>query len=149
VEYFSRCGIYRGFVPFDQLRKELFLADAFLTVMSFQPADRVFVETSFTTKWLDYAPLGKPIFVWGPAYCSAARFARETRASVVVDNPEPQCLARAIEKVANNSTCWGNAGRAIAKVAAQELSAERLHGVLRQKLEELVAGNHSAFRKNG
>jgi glycosyltransferase involved in cell wall biosynthesis len=141
VEHFTRCGIYRGFLPFEQLRKELSRADAFLTIMSFQPADRTFVETSFTTKWLDYAPCSKPIFVWAPAYSSAARFARETGAGVAVDNPEPQAIVSAIQTGASNSKRWRETGDAAARVAANELNAGRLHGLLRQKLMELITAN--------
>jgi glycosyltransferase involved in cell wall biosynthesis len=146
VEHFTRCGIYRGFLPFEQLRKELSRADAFLTTMSFQPADRTFMETSFTTKWLDYAPFGKPIFVWAPAYSSTARFARETGAGVVVDKPEPQAVVSAIQTAIANPNQWGEAGRAAARVAANELNTERLHGLLHQKLMELVMTNRVASR---
>jgi Glycosyltransferase len=138
VERFTRCGIHRGFLPFEQLRQELLRADAFLTAMSFDPSDRTFVETSFTTKWLDYAPYGKPIFVWSPAYSSAARFARDTGAGVVVDNPKPQALVSAIQNMVADSRRWGEAGRAASCVAAHELNASRLHEMLRTRLMELV-----------
>jgi stringent starvation protein B len=114
--------------------------------MSFQPADRTFMETSFTTKWLDYAPFGKPIFVWAPAYSSTARFARETGAGVVVDKPEPQAVVSAIQTAIANPNQWGEAGRAAARVAANELNTERLHGLLHQKLMELVMTNRVASR---
>jgi glycosyltransferase involved in cell wall biosynthesis len=146
VEYFTRCGILRGFLPFDQLRNELSRADAFLTAMSFHPADRVFVETSFTTKWLDYAPCGKPIFVWAPNYSSAAHFVRETGAGLVVDDPEPKAVVSVIQTVATNPTRWGEAGSAAARVAAKELNAEYLHTVLRQHLMKLVVENQLANR---
>jgi hypothetical protein len=141
VEHFTRCGILRGFLPFEQLRNELSRAEAFLVAMSFQPSDRTFVETSFTTKWLDYAPCGKPIFVWAPAYSSAARFARETGAGVAVDDPEPQAIVSAIQTEASNSKRWRETGDAAARVAANELNAGRLHGLLRQKLMELITAN--------
>jgi hypothetical protein len=146
VEHFTRCGIHRGFLPFEQLRNELSRADAFLTTMSFHPADQVFVETSFTTKWLDYAPCGKPIFVWAPAYSSAARFARQTGAGVIVDDSTPQAVMSAIQMLAANPNQWLEAGRVAARVAANELNAERLHGMLYQKLMALVTANRLAPR---
>ncbi len=141
IEHFTRRGIHRGFLPFEQLKQELSRADAFLTIMSFQPDDRTFVETSFTTKWLDYAPCGKPIFVWAPAYSSAARFARKTGAGIVAANPEPKELVSVVRALAASAEQWGKAGRAAARVAAHELNAERLHELLRIKLVGLVSAN--------
>jgi glycosyltransferase involved in cell wall biosynthesis len=146
VEHFTQSGVYRGFLPFKQLRDEFARADAFLTTMSFQPDDRTFVETSFTSKWLDYVPYGKPIFVWAPPYSSAIRFAAETGAGIVVDVPEPEAVMAAIKEVMADTERWTQTGRAAARVAANELNAERLHGLLCERLGALVAGKRSCLQ---
>ena len=54
-------GIYLGFKPPQEAALVLAGADALLVVMSFEPEHRLFMETSFTTKFLDYTAFGKPI----------------------------------------------------------------------------------------
>jgi hypothetical protein len=131
-------GIYMGFLPFKELKVFMAAADAFLTVMSFEKAEEPFVGTSFTTKWLDYAPYGRPIIAWAPAYSTASGFARSTGAGVVVDDPSPEAALSTIENLMSNPARWLEAGSASARVAAQELCPERLHGLLCAQLQALV-----------
>jgi hypothetical protein len=141
IQHFSKVGIYRGFLSFKELKFELERADAFLLTMGFGELDRTFMETSFPTKWVDYTPYGKPIFVWAPEYSSSARFARDTGAGIIVDKLEPQALVTAIETTAADASGWLEAGLAAARVAATEFNAKRLHGLLREKLLAVIAMN--------
>ena len=68
-------GIYLGFRPPHEAASVLAGADALLVVMSFEPEHRRFMQTSFTTKFLDYTAFCKPIVVWGPEYCTPVRIA--------------------------------------------------------------------------
>ena len=74
-------GIYLGFKPPEEATAVLSGADALLVVMSFETEHRLFMETSFTTKFLDYTAFGKPIILWGSGILhagssSAARWRR-------------------------------------------------------------------------
>jgi len=139
VQHYTRTGVYRGYLPFSALRDELEKADAFITTMSFAREDRVFVETSFTTKWLDYAPLGKPIVVWGPEYSSAARFARAKPTGLVVEDFKPASVIAAIERLRADHVEWTRLSLGAMDVAKNELNAERLHNLLKTRLLELVS----------
>jgi hypothetical protein len=80
-------GVYRGRVPFDELRSEAPTADILLLPMGFGEDHAVVERTSFKTKFLDYLAFGRPILVWGPSYCSAARTAAEFDSAQVVADP--------------------------------------------------------------
>lgn len=138
LESMRSSGIYMGFRPFGKLKQFLAMADAFLTVMSFEEAEEPFVRTSFTTKWLDYAPYGKPIIAWAPEYSSAATFARSTGAGVVVNDPGPSVLLAAVQKLLSDRAAWLQAGAGSVRVGSTELNSERIHGLLRCEINRLV-----------
>ena len=77
-------------------------ADALLVVMSFEPEHRLFMETSFTTKFLDYTAFGKPIILWGPEYCTPVRVARRDGGALVVNTPEAAEVVAACRKIAGD-----------------------------------------------
>jgi hypothetical protein len=80
-------NIYRGQIPFNQLRSEIAGADALLLPMGFAEKSALVERTSFKTKFLDYLSYQKPILVWGPEYCSAVRVAREFDSAEICDQP--------------------------------------------------------------
>jgi hypothetical protein len=92
-------GIYRGFVPPDELGKVFASADVFLTVMSFGKRFEVMSRVSFTTKFLEYAQYGRPIVVWGPPYCQPVLVAKRTHAGLAVESPNPTAVLSALEKL--------------------------------------------------
>lgn len=144
AERFTQSGILRGYQPFEQLKARLENADAFLTTMSFEAEERVFVQTSFTTKWLDYAPWGKPIFAWAPAYSTAAVFATRTGAGVAIAEDDPAAVVRTIEQTLNDPQQTASLARAALDAARTELDAERLHRLLLERIEALVSRNSGA-----
>ena len=81
-------NIYRGHLPFAQLRQEMADADALLLPMGFEEDCAMVERTSFKTKFLDYLSYQKPIFVWGPEYCSAVRVAREFDSAEICSQPD-------------------------------------------------------------
>jgi hypothetical protein len=68
-------------------------------VMSFEEEHELFMRTSFTTKFLDYAAFGKPILLWGPDYCTPSRLAVREDAAVVVPDPDPAKAVSAAESL--------------------------------------------------
>lgn len=89
-------NIFRGHLPFDQLRQELALADVLILPMGFEAECAQVERTSFKTKFLDYLACQKPILVWGPDYCSAVRVAREFDSAEVCTQP---AAAAFLEKI--------------------------------------------------
>jgi len=134
-------GIYQSFMPFAELRKELAACDAFLTVMSFEQAEEPFVRTSFTTKWLDYAPFAKPIFVWGPSYSSGVVFAKKYQCGVVVESPDANDLVSAIANTVNDERKWKELSRKAKEAADTVLNPESIHKVLTTQVNKLLHPN--------
>jgi len=96
-------GIFRGQVPFEDLRIAMREADALILPMGFEERAALVERTSFKTKFLDYLVYQKPILVWGPEYCSAVRVAREFDSAEVCNDPDAGKFLRTILCVANNA----------------------------------------------
>jgi hypothetical protein len=123
-------GIYQDFLPFEKLKEEFAAADAFLTVMSFEKDESPFVKTSFTTKWLDYAPYGKPIFVWGPEYSSGVIFAKKYNSGIVVSDSNAVRLEEAILQTRRDANLWATYGENARSASENILNAEIIHSTL-------------------
>jgi glycosyltransferase involved in cell wall biosynthesis len=93
-------GIYLGFKPPEQAAEVLAGADVLLVVMSFEPQYRLFMETSFTTKFADYTSFGKPIIFWGPEYCAPVQLVRHKGGAWVVNQPDADGVVAACRKIA-------------------------------------------------
>jgi hypothetical protein len=79
-------------------------ADVLFEPMSFEEEDRPNMEMSFPSKLTDYTAIGLPLLVWGPAYCSAVRWAKENPGvAELVENQEMTDLAHSIKKLAESS----------------------------------------------
>jgi hypothetical protein len=134
----TEAGIYQSFRPFEELKKELKKADAFLTVMSFEESDKSFVTTSFTTKWLDYAPYGKPIFVWSPEYASASIFAKLHKCGVVINKNDENKVEQAILSLMENVNEWNEYAKNARLVSDTVLNPEKIHQVLVKGIQQAV-----------
>ncbi|MCP9888693.1 hypothetical protein KBY96_12250 [Cyanobium sp. ATX 6A2] len=99
LDYARREGIYLGFKPPEKAAQELADADACLVVMSFEQEYELFMRTSFTTKFLDYAAFGKPVILWGPDYCTPSRLATQQNAAVVIDKQNPEAVLMSIDSL--------------------------------------------------
>lgn len=92
-------NIFRGHLPFEQLRQEMAGADCLLLLMGFGEACAHTERTSFKTKFLDYLTFRKPILLWGPEYCSASRYADEFDSAEKCNAPEPEAFLEAIRRL--------------------------------------------------
>ncbi len=138
IREMRQAGIYQHFLPFGQLRPELEKADAFLTAMSFEPSEAPFVKTSFTTKWLDYAPYARPIVVWAPSYSTAAGFAVKNGCGLVIDDPDPVRLASALLDVSRDGSLRRTLGEQAAAVSETLLNPRLIHGVFVDQITRLA-----------
>src|SRR5262249_33945936 len=93
-------GTYLGFKPPEEAAEVLASADALLSVMSFEKEHKLFMRTSFTTKFLDYVSFGKPVILWGPEYCTPVRVAREHGGAAVVSTNEPGAVVSLCRQIA-------------------------------------------------
>lgn len=92
-------NLWLDFAPREELNQWLAEADAFLVVMSFDPALRRRMETSFPSKLPEYTQFGKPIIIWGPEYCSAIKWGLDGDRAVCITDKNPKTLATALENL--------------------------------------------------
>ena len=79
---------FRAFLPPAELSERIAAtATALFCPASFAGAERFTIEILFPSKLVDYSAMGLPVLIWGPAYSSAVRWAREfpDAAAVCVD----------------------------------------------------------------
>src|SRR5262249_126792 len=96
-------GVFKGELPFDQLRTHAEQADLLLLPMGFGSECAQIERTSFKTKFLDYLTFQKPIVIWGPEYCSAVRAAREFDAAECYTSPDAAGCIATLQNVAPSS----------------------------------------------
>jgi glycosyltransferase involved in cell wall biosynthesis len=135
-------NIYRGQLPFEQLRSEMAGADVLILPMGFGPQCSLVERTSFKTKFLDYLSYQKPILVWGPEYCSAVRVAKEFGSAEICEQPD---AAAALEKLLalrqhpQRQSALVNHAR---KMYDDRFNPDKIHSALVGKIRETV----KAFR---
>jgi glycosyltransferase involved in cell wall biosynthesis len=98
-DWMEKEGVYRGLLPHEQLKQKLYEADAHLVVMTFEAQLRTMMETSFTTKFLEYSQYGKPILVWGPPYCQPVQIAQREGAGLPIPSDDVQDVVAALQSL--------------------------------------------------
>lgn len=131
-------GIYLGFKPPAEAARVLAGADALLVVMSFEAEHRRFMETSFTTKFLDYVAFGKPVILWGPDYCTPARVARLDGGALVVNTPAAQAVVDAARRLAADGGARETLSRQALNLHQNRFNPDRLQGIFVRELEALA-----------
>lgn len=131
-------GIYLGFKPPEEAAAVLAGADALLVVMSFEPEHRRFMETSFTTKFLDYTAFGKPIIIWGPDYCTPVRVVRRDGGALVVNKPEANEVVDACRKISSEPQTRGSLAQQAKHLNQSLFNPDRLQGVFVSEIKNLV-----------
>jgi glycosyltransferase involved in cell wall biosynthesis len=149
-EFRSR-GVYRGFVPSNQLADSLQGFQAALVVMSFDPALRRRMTTSFPSKMIDAVQLGLPVVIWGPEYCSAVKWARRGKRVLCVTDADPAVLCRALEELAASPSEQERLAKAARDASAGEFNYERIQtqfiDVLRRAIQMTPVQNRRTFRE--
>ena len=98
VERYSR--ELMGYLSDEAFETLLHSADLFLVLMSFQPSLGRRMRTSFPSKLVQFMQYGKPVFIWGPASCSAIQWARRTGYPYHCSDPNPAAAAVALKRMA-------------------------------------------------
>jgi glycosyltransferase involved in cell wall biosynthesis len=132
-------GIYLGFKPPEEAAAVLAGADALLVVMSFEPEHRLFMETSFTTKFLDYTAFGKPIILWGPEYCTPVRVARRDGGAWMVNKSEPDEVVAACRQISNDPLIRSQLSQQARNLHQTLFNPDRLQGVFVSEIEKLAS----------
>ena len=91
------CGLVKSN---DLIRRFRDQVDVLFLPMSFDTADRAYVELSFPSKLADYTAVGLPLLIQGPDYCSAVRWAVENPGvAEVVTRDQREAQAAALERL--------------------------------------------------
>lgn len=138
VAHFAGKGTYRGYLPFLELRLRLENADVLLAAMSFHSGDRTFMETSFTTKIIDYLSLARPIVVWAPAYSTAAHFAVTTRAAILVGESDAGKVVESLEQFALGSPSSHELMVAASDAAEGVFHMNHIHKILKTTIQSVI-----------
>ena len=92
------CGLVTSDELMVRFREEV---DVLFVPMSFDPADRDYMEMGFPSKLTDYSAVGLPLLIYGPSYCSAVRWAvSNPGVAEVVDDENHKALAEALGRLA-------------------------------------------------
>ena len=132
-------GVYLGFKPPEGAAPILAGADALLVLMSFESEHRLFMETSFTTKFLDYVSLGKPVIMWGPDYCAPVRVAQKHGGAVVVSEMEADSVVSTCRRIGANPALRGDFSRQARHLHQTLFNPDRLQGMFVSEIERLIA----------
>ena len=131
-------NIYRGLLPFDPLREEMAQADALILPMGFGNESALTERTSFKTKLLDYLACRKPIFVWGPEYCSAVRVTREFDSADICTDADPRAAVSSLELLARSPERQRQLVDHAAKMYADRFHPAKIHAGFVQQMNEIV-----------
>jgi hypothetical protein len=132
-------GIYLGFKPPEEAATVLAGAGALLVVMSFEPQHRLFMETSFTTKFLDYTAFAKPIVLWGPEYCTPVRVVRRDGGALLVAAPDADEVVSACRQIAGDSALREKLSGEAKRLNENLFNPDRLQNIFAGEIEKLAA----------
>jgi Glycosyltransferase Family 4 len=138
-------GVYRGLLPYEALKLKLREADACLVVMTFEEQLRTMMETSFTSKFLDYSQYGKPIVVWGPPYCEPIRLSQAEGIGLAVDSTDVSAVVAALESLRHPEQ-WTYFAQGAWTAATTFFDHEEIHRIFRDSIFELINPSHSNER---
>jgi hypothetical protein len=140
--YFRSRKLYQGFPPLDHLMQSLQHFQVVLVVMSFAPALRRRMTTSFPSKMVDAMQLGLPVVIWGPEYCSAVQWARQGERALCVTDPNPLALRRALEQLASSPSEQERLAKSSREAAAGDFNYERIQAQLIDVLRRAINSRH-------
>ena len=123
--------IVRGLLSAAELMQRLRgEADALFVPMSFDPVDRMNMELAFPSKLADCTAIGLPLVIYGPEYCSALRWARESvGVGEVVDTDLTPDLKTAIGRLASDPVLRVALGKRALEVGRQYFAHEAIQKV--------------------
>jgi glycosyltransferase involved in cell wall biosynthesis len=141
-------GTYLGFKPPTEAAKVLAEADALLVVMSFEKAYELFMRTSFTTKFLDYASFGKPIILWGPDYCTPVKVVQKFGGALMVTQPNAEEIVSVCQQLSSDPELQRKMAGQAQHLHETLFNPDRLQNIFVQEIEKLVTGSKTETKTN-
>jgi hypothetical protein len=98
--------------------------------MSFDPVDRTNMELAFPSKLADCTAIGLPLVIYGPAYCSAVRWARENDGvAEIVDRELVTQLSETLGRLARKPQLRVALGKRALEVGREHFAYEKVRQV--------------------
>lgn len=113
-----------------RLREE---TDALFVPMSFDESDRSNMEMAFPSKLADCSAVGVPLLIYGPNYCSAARWARDNPGVAEVVEAQDG-LAEVVKRLANDPVLRQELGSRAIEVGESYFAHETVQAVFNRTL---------------
>ncbi len=132
-------GIYLGFKAPEKAAEVVANADALLSVMSFEKGHELFMRTSFTTKFLDYVAVGKPVILWGPEYCGPVRVARKYGGAAVISGEDSEAVVSLCREIAADTALNERLSKEALHLHQTLFNPDRLQAIFAGEIEKLVA----------
>jgi hypothetical protein len=139
VDFYTARGSLLPFAPRQELEEWLSTADMYLVCMSFNPCLRVRMETSFPSKMVEYAQFGRPIVIWGPAYCSAVKWGQAGDKAICVTEECPNALLLKLKQVADSPRQYLHFCERSLSAARGEFSHENIQSKFDKLLREILS----------
>lgn len=136
----QQAGIFRGFVAPSEFPRVAAEYDGSLAIMSFEAEMRQRMKTSFPSKIIELAQLGKPVIVWTPEDSSAAAWARRSGAALCVTEESPDALMAAFEDLAKDISKQRSLTDAIRASALDEFNPAKIRQKFMEVLSSVAAG---------
>jgi glycosyltransferase involved in cell wall biosynthesis len=111
-------------------------ADALFVPMSFDAADRSNMEMAFPSKLADCTAVGVPLLIYGPAYCSAVRWAHENVGVAEVVEVQER-LVHVVQRLANDPALREALGRRALEVGEKYFAHETVQAVFNRALRSV------------
>jgi glycosyltransferase involved in cell wall biosynthesis len=129
---------FHGFKPFEELVSKFEETDAFLLPMGFTPESRLIERTSFKTKFLDYIQYAKPVLIWGPDYCTAARTARAHDSALVVSDADPKAAVAGMLRLATDASLRKRLVENANAMRDNHFNPHKIYSVLKSSIENTI-----------
>jgi len=117
----------------EHLRKE---SDVLFIPMSFESSDNQNMRVAFPSKITDYTATGRPLLIWGPAYCSAVRWALDNSgiAEVVYEN-DLDLLFAAVDRLVSGREYRNQLGESALTAGKESFSNPAIRQVFYQSIK--------------
>jgi hypothetical protein len=140
IKWAEEVGIYKGFVKHEVVKQKIMNAHVGLVVMTSAPELEVMMRTSFTTKFLEYTQMAKPVIVWGPAYCEPLRVAKLTMSGLGIDTEDPNSVLSSLSIFRDKSilkhysdNAWNLANNIFDSEKIQNIFSDNINQLLNKK----------------
>jgi hypothetical protein len=95
------------------------------------------METSFPSKLIEFAQLGRPLIVWGPDYCSAMKWAKCTGGALKVVDYDCKCVINAVEALLKSDDQYQALEEKIQQLSGSFFSPQLIQSQFKQLIEKV------------